>query len=641
MRPSLSNLLCDSSQSSGQSEATHPTSLPVKVESTGPVIIADVKPSSSKRKREDSEQLATVTDHPSKVRRNVARRGKLYLFLDMPLDIVYEILGHLEPLDILRLARTSRDLRSFLMIRERSSIWRTARSNVGLPSPPDSMSEPAFANLVFDGYCHKCECNMRQTENILWAFSLRLCNGCRSKEFRPSWGMFQLLDVTSQQVMLHGCLPAERGIYYMESMVMDHVAEYKRLVGDAEKLDIYLAERMSLTMARQERVNVYEAWMKTREQERIQDREKLRERRQKAILRKLSELGWQEEIDNLSPRSDFHSCPLVREPKEFTDRVWIRIKDPIIELMEQIKAVRMRQVVYRNRYEVLRRMYPVYCNQQHPGIILPSLADIINLPSIKQIAELPSEAGSTSLPSDNIFEFLSTELADISRAWYDEKCAELVSIAAREVPGFKLEDLFLATTVFKCTRAKCDTRLLTFPLVLTHPCTSSYCFKRSNLKGLRGDQRWFGSSPWNQGGDRIVYDSDGSQIIRAFVETMKLDPDIVTVNDMNEFCVIVECLTCGRDVYRGHKFMFWMHALNHGRRHPNSTWSFKISTTVNVTENEAFLKAENKAIITNGSAPLARKLFGCVQCSNSSDTQAQLGTQRFSRRELITHFCTT
>jgi len=172
MRPSLSNLLCDSSQSSGQSEATHPTSLPVKVESTGPIIIADVKPSSSKRKREGSQQLNTVTDRPSKVRRNVARRGRLYLFLDMPLDIVYEvrhvrctcsarssswllqILGHLEPLDILRLARTSRDLRSFLMIRERSSIWRTARSNVGLPSPPDSMSEPAFANLVFDGYCH-------------------------------------------------------------------------------------------------------------------------------------------------------------------------------------------------------------------------------------------------------------------------------------------------------------------------------------------------------------------------------------------------------------------------------------------------------------------------------------------------------
>jgi hypothetical protein len=34
------------------------------------------------------------------------------------------------------------------------SIWKATRSNVGLPPPPDDMSEPSFADLVFVGYCH-------------------------------------------------------------------------------------------------------------------------------------------------------------------------------------------------------------------------------------------------------------------------------------------------------------------------------------------------------------------------------------------------------------------------------------------------------------------------------------------------------
>ena len=67
-----------------------------------------------------------------------------------------QIFGHLDPLDLLRLARTCKNpLRDFLMDRSQSiSIWKAVRFNVGLPPPPNGMSEPAFADLVFVGYCH-------------------------------------------------------------------------------------------------------------------------------------------------------------------------------------------------------------------------------------------------------------------------------------------------------------------------------------------------------------------------------------------------------------------------------------------------------------------------------------------------------
>lgn len=62
---------------------------------------------------------------------------------------------YLKPLDLLRLARTSRDFRNFLMIRSASPLWKTARGNVeGLPDCPPHLSEPAYTNLVFDKHCH-------------------------------------------------------------------------------------------------------------------------------------------------------------------------------------------------------------------------------------------------------------------------------------------------------------------------------------------------------------------------------------------------------------------------------------------------------------------------------------------------------
>lgn len=59
------------------------------------------------------------------------------------------------PLDVLRLTRTTKQFRQLLMHRSSVSIWIAARKNVpDLPDCPPYMSEPQFANLVFDTHCH-------------------------------------------------------------------------------------------------------------------------------------------------------------------------------------------------------------------------------------------------------------------------------------------------------------------------------------------------------------------------------------------------------------------------------------------------------------------------------------------------------
>lgn len=68
-----------------------------------------------------------------------------------------QIFGHLHPLDLLHLARTTKPFRRVLMSRSAISVWKDARSKiVGMPECRPSTSEPAYANLAFDFHCHVC-----------------------------------------------------------------------------------------------------------------------------------------------------------------------------------------------------------------------------------------------------------------------------------------------------------------------------------------------------------------------------------------------------------------------------------------------------------------------------------------------------
>ncbi|KAF9804692.1 hypothetical protein IEO21_09281 [Rhodonia placenta] len=85
------------------------------------------------------------------------RHGFLADLPNMPLDIIQEVLGHLQPRDLLHLARTSKAFRTFLMSRSSAFLWRASRRNVeGLPDCPTHLSEPAYANLAFTSYCFVC-----------------------------------------------------------------------------------------------------------------------------------------------------------------------------------------------------------------------------------------------------------------------------------------------------------------------------------------------------------------------------------------------------------------------------------------------------------------------------------------------------
>ncbi|PIL26373.1 hypothetical protein GSI_12129 [Ganoderma sinense ZZ0214-1] len=79
------------------------------------------------------------------------KQSSLSCLPGLSVDILFEIFSHLLPLDLLRIARTSKSFRKLLLNRSASTIWIASRERAfpNYPEPPDGASEPFWANLVF------------------------------------------------------------------------------------------------------------------------------------------------------------------------------------------------------------------------------------------------------------------------------------------------------------------------------------------------------------------------------------------------------------------------------------------------------------------------------------------------------------
>lgn len=80
---------------------------------------------------------------------SVSAESYYSVLLKVPLSQIFAELG---PMDLVNLARTNKALRQVLMSRKSIWVWLVVRRNAGatrVPDPPNDMSEPAWALLLF------------------------------------------------------------------------------------------------------------------------------------------------------------------------------------------------------------------------------------------------------------------------------------------------------------------------------------------------------------------------------------------------------------------------------------------------------------------------------------------------------------
>ncbi|KAJ2912175.1 hypothetical protein MD484_g8239, partial [Candolleomyces efflorescens] len=125
---------------------------------------------------------ATGDDALRRAKRPTTRTRKrpprdLSLLPSLPIDILFEILRHLGPEDLLRIAQVDDRFRNLLDGPDATGIWNDVRKEwENAPPPPPGFTQVRWASVLFDKSCSMCEKKYYAT--MFWPLRRRACKAC-------------------------------------------------------------------------------------------------------------------------------------------------------------------------------------------------------------------------------------------------------------------------------------------------------------------------------------------------------------------------------------------------------------------------------------------------------------------------------
>ncbi|VDB85131.1 unnamed protein product [Peniophora sp. CBMAI 1063] len=316
------------------------------------------------------------------------KKGRLSVLPTLPLDVLYEIFGHLGPTDLLHLARTTKSFRTVLMSRQSAFLWKEVHEAVDeidkFPCP-EEMSLLKWINLVYGGpYCDERGCSGRANK-VLWGFYRRLCKSCQGKLLisgEDVWGslgaeVMMLLDNLSDSVPRDMVTRGGRHrIMYLRSDIKAlgeevralardfdypiHTTEYPAPDGTPQwqaALAALKARRKKMCDARHTHAEQCAEREEIKAVLRGDELDELKDARFLEVKQRLIAMGF-DAVDAGSYVIRTHKE--VRQAKPLTDRVWTRISPILRAEAERIRDERLqreRRLRQAVRFGFARRRY--------------------------------------------------------------------------------------------------------------------------------------------------------------------------------------------------------------------------------------------------------------------------------------------
>ncbi|KAG8952214.1 hypothetical protein FRC04_004921 [Tulasnella sp. 424] len=502
-------------------------------------------------KRKKAKTTSKLTKRKGKV---TARSLMKDLFSALPLDLIYEVFGHLHPSDLLNLARTSKMLRSHLMSKRSVSVWKTAREAIMPPVPecPKDQSEPQWAALLFMLNCtlgrkFYYSPHIEEMGEIVEDFQLRIDAGVK---------------------------------------------------GAREGFDKFM-ERMKAKAAEQAKSKeALKEWARNAARLRSLKNNQLMEERGQAMIAKLVELGHDtRDVKGAADTWGDSGRHIFYTTTPLSDYAWKRAKPKAEMLVEEAKQRRLdierrpireaRGNVARSRYDIFKKTYDA-----SPDNLLPHESLITDVPLLKCVIQSDGDDVSPSI-FDGAFE----KLPDILDDWRRERRIHLAKILlkAQATPGDVTPDpiatekdgiLLLATSFFSaCGWARhgnYECRIHWINTLHTHLSFTS------GIHALGGTLR-----PSNEEMSCIRAVPESIQRAKALVQAAGLDPEKATQMEMDEMDARFWCTDCsvlktqGSNVARN-----WRNCIIHLQFH-NSTDQWKGWEVLSPEDRDIIINREN------------------------------------------------
>ncbi|KAL1677733.1 hypothetical protein EV122DRAFT_213488 [Schizophyllum commune] len=374
---------------------------------------------------------------------------------ELPLDVLFEIIGYLDPMSLLHLSRTSRALYSTLMNRSSSWLWKDsyATTDHELPPAPDDLTIPKFLGFIVNDICDCCHklvpkdtYDGRSLIKRIWTARLRCCRECLSKyehvvherEMRSIKIVRDVHRYFGRDYPLAALFP---GFYadwdfprvhsYPHAAINELVAQFKhdnrrKLMEDKKK---WLANRADEHLRIREHAWSCEMWEDAALRKRLREIANIKKERLKAIIAQLNQDGWQEEVKRVSPSLEFCEHALVDKARPLTCEEWAQIRTPLRRFVKRLNNRFYEEDclrVFAERYDLLRYVYHQFLKGKPQRILLPGVGDLVTFEEVTDLIEgTPIERKLISVEIDTRIE----EIAPTRFSTWRKECEDaLVSL---------------------------------------------------------------------------------------------------------------------------------------------------------------------------------------------------------------------
>ncbi|KAF8487336.1 hypothetical protein DFH94DRAFT_849739 [Russula ochroleuca] len=524
----------------------------------------EVSPPKAKRIKLGKVKRATSSKSPAKAKRTgVSRRirGRLQNMLSLSFDVLFLIFSELGPMDLVNLARTSKALRQVLTSRKSMWVWIVARRNAGpimVPDPPEDMSEPAWALLLF-GPAVCSHCSTKNVHRIDFALRRRLCTICRKRNLVHSIrfrfrcpdlkeSVMDLLPYTKIGGWAEG--RASSGRFYWKPDLYDMTNKLAELeedrnagkAGAQERLKLFRAERILFVDSIIQSCPEFEKWAKEEAEAQAHISQERRAQRREALKDRILSAGYvSADIDYIG----MSAVPGANVDKILTEKAWRRIRRKVESRLSSARERRLqercrREIEYKTKAEqcysdILRQVLPVQRSY------LPAVSQACELSCFRELLNpdrvvlLTEWADATGQLRESLSEWMSlhrdkyTSLLPLNPYGGQVKAMEVKLLSDPSIEAWhragthdfagKLE---LATSVFR------------------HPDTNTIHIGRDVCHA------------WKMKGE-LEFSERGAEAVHSLLQELHLDPETTTPSMLEQLDRCFVCACCPADLQRIHR----------------------------------------------------------------------------------------
>lgn len=470
------------------------------------------------------------------------RRGHLKLMTEMPFDILHEILGQLDPIDLLHLSWSTKTLRDILMTRSGRFLWTNAfarlyESDNPPPGCPPDLNLAQYTLFLFGKRC--MECGVRLGNHRSWSMRLRICRPClHTEKFirvsrlegpteYPWWGLARI--------------STPHGVFFFKT-------EYDKIrpkvnMMDREVLARQQEEWKQTFDSAREAESAYETWLHNKRQERKEELCLLRAQRREAILQKLNSLGCNDPEIRLYVLTSFSlECS---KPKPLTQKEWTTLEPALVERLEGANAI-FQQSRHRNkilfRLEILQQRIDYTCRvTEIDEDERPFSEDIAILEPFKSTIFQDTDEPECLFMDDS-------EFAQVIIGWHLKRKGYILSLLPQElvedIHGNLVDDPLSLEVAYFCGGG--DTTIQYY--------YQAICRVRQSFGALPADApkeiQLLGATefrrPWYWDQDRWTFDIDRYVVATTMMTYLGLDPRSTRPGDFLVHCdrIQLQCLQC-------------------------------------------------------------------------------------------------